>query len=204
VRASTPTQNRFCPRLVDLDVDARDKSHALDIAARTFERAYRIDATAIADALERREATGSTGVGNGVAFPHARMKGLAAPLTMLLRVRKPIDFDAFDAQPVTLILVILMPAVAAARQHLDLLAHLAALFDQETLREGLVAARDHRAVGEAFAEAERALGATEREDAVPPAASGRHELGSFRPSHALAQCAKITSYRGPTPQGTNR
>ncbi len=52
---------------------------------------------------------GSTGVGNGVALPHARLKGLKSPFGLLARLRHGIDFEAIDDQPVDIVFLLLLP-----------------------------------------------------------------------------------------------
>ena len=59
--------------------------------------------------LRKREELGSTGVGGGVAIPHARFHQLSKPLGMLLRLKKAIDFDAVDGKPVDTVFLLLLP-----------------------------------------------------------------------------------------------
>ena len=66
--------------------------------------------------LCKREDLGSTGVGGGVAIPHARFLQLGKPLGMLLRLKKPIDFDAVDGKPVDTIFLLLLPEGANGDQ----------------------------------------------------------------------------------------
>lgn len=75
----------------------------------------------VAERLSAREKLGSTGFGNGVAIPHARMPGLAQVRGMLVRLTRPIDFRAVDAQSVDLVFALLSPSDAGA-DHLKALA----------------------------------------------------------------------------------
>ena len=59
--------------------------------------------------IAKREELGSTGVGNGVALPHARLTSLKAPFALLARLRHPIDFDAIDGEPVDIVVLLLIP-----------------------------------------------------------------------------------------------
>jgi PTS system nitrogen regulatory IIA component len=77
----------------------------------------------IAQELTKRESLGSTGVGAGIAMPHARLQAVQKPFGLLARLKKPIDFDAIDGRPVDLIVLLLMPAVAS--EHLNALASVA-------------------------------------------------------------------------------
>ena len=75
----------------------------------------------VAERLSAREKLGSTGFGNGVAIPHARMPGLVQVRGMLVRLTRPIDFRAVDAQSVDLVFALLSPSDAGA-DHLKALA----------------------------------------------------------------------------------
>ena len=59
--------------------------------------------------LLKREDLGSTGLGGGVAIPHARLAQVGKPFGMLVRLRRPIDFDAVDEEPVDLVFLLLLP-----------------------------------------------------------------------------------------------
>jgi nitrogen PTS system EIIA component len=80
-----------------------------------------LDSGEVVEALVDREAMGGTGVGQGVAFPHARLPGLARAWGLFLRLERPIDFDAVDRQPVDLFFGLLAPAGSGV-EHLKALA----------------------------------------------------------------------------------
>ena len=82
---------------------------------------YGLDATATVDALQERESLGPTGVGHGVALPHARLHGLEQVRGIFLRLEKPLDFDAVDRQPVDLIFALFAPKDSGV-DHLKALA----------------------------------------------------------------------------------
>lgn len=111
---------------------------------RVLERAARLlagggsepDTEQIFERLLERERLGSTGLAGGVALPHARMPGIEQSRGAFLRLAEPVDFDALDGQPVDLVFALLVPE-EATEEHLRLLARLAALFNDETLRERL-------------------------------------------------------------------
>jgi PTS system nitrogen regulatory IIA component len=71
--------------------------------------AYGLDADAAFGALQDREALGATGVGHGVALPHARIEGLKEVVGAFVRIEKPLDFDAVDRQPVDLVFALFAP-----------------------------------------------------------------------------------------------
>jgi PTS system nitrogen regulatory IIA component len=106
-----------------VDVRAPDRARLIhDLAARAGD-ALELDASVIAQELIKRESLGSTGVGNGIAIPHARIQALQKPFGLLARLKKPIDFDAIDGAPVDLVFLLLLPAVA--NEHLNALAAVA-------------------------------------------------------------------------------
>ena len=100
-----------------------------------------LDERQIFDALLQRERLGSTGVGRGIAIPHARVVGLSRIAAVFAQLDEPIDFDALDGEPVDLVFVLLAPEHAGA-DHLKALARISrVLRDPQTL-EKLRAARD--------------------------------------------------------------
>lgn len=73
------------------------------------------------EALLEREALGPTGVGRGVALPHARLAGLDRVVGLFLKLEKPVDYDAVDRQPVDLVFALLAPENSGV-EHLKALA----------------------------------------------------------------------------------
>jgi PTS system nitrogen regulatory IIA component len=86
--------------------------------------------------LLERERLGSTGLGHGVALPHARMKEVTEAVGAFVRLREGVDFDAVDDEPVDLAFALLVPA-EANEMHLQLLSQLASIFSDERLRQEL-------------------------------------------------------------------
>ncbi len=95
-----------------------------------------LDSQTIFESLIAREKLGSTGFGNGIAIPHCRMAGCNAPLSAVLRLQTPVDFDAIDGAPVDLLFVLLVPE-AATDEHLELLRQIASMLDREDVRQRL-------------------------------------------------------------------
>ena len=83
--------------------------------------AFGLPASEVAEALAAREGMGPTGVGHGVALPHARIEGLDRVRGLFLRLDRPIDFEAVDRQPVDLVFGLLAPASSGV-EHLKALA----------------------------------------------------------------------------------
>lgn len=95
-----------------------------------------LDAQVIFESLVAREKLGSTGFGNGIAIPHCRLPGCNTPLSAVLRLDSPVDFDAIDGAPVDLLFVLLVPQ-AATDEHLELLRQIASMLDREEVRARL-------------------------------------------------------------------
>ena len=91
------------------------------------------------DSLFAREKLGSTGLGQGVAIPHGRAKGLKEAAGALIRLKAPIPFDAPDGKPVQTLFVLLVPD-QATDIHLQVLSELAQRFSNRQLREALLTA----------------------------------------------------------------
>jgi nitrogen PTS system EIIA component len=100
------------PTDVMIDVRASNKRLLLqDFAARAASSlGLRVDQ--VAPSLLKREELGSTGIGRGVAIPHARLPNLQRPFGLLARLKQPIEFDAIDGQAVDIVFVLLLPAAA--------------------------------------------------------------------------------------------
>lgn len=126
-------------------VTAASKRQALGVVAEVAARLYGVKPGEALDALMAREATGSTGVGAGVAVPHARLKGLERMHGVFLRLERPVDFEAVDDQPVDLVFALLAPP-GARTQHLRALARVARALRRPELRQQLRQARTQDAV----------------------------------------------------------
>ena len=98
-----------------------DKPQLLRELSQRAAKLLAIDTPAILDALQTREALGSTGVGQGIAVPHARIGGLDHFLGLFARLERPIDFTAIDERPVDLVFLLLIPDQAGS-DHLAALA----------------------------------------------------------------------------------
>jgi nitrogen PTS system EIIA component len=114
----------LAPHDVLLDVRAPDKRRLLDDLAHRAAASFGLAGEPIFRALDAREALGSTGIGNGIALPHARLPQVTRPAGLMLRLRQPIDFEAIDEQPVDLVFLLLIPAEAPS-EPLNALASIA-------------------------------------------------------------------------------
>lgn len=95
----------------------------------------------IVSAVMERERLGSTGVGSGVAIPHARIKGLKTVKAVFARLETPLEYDAIDDRPVDLVVMLLAPADAGG-DHLKALAQVSRLLRRADMRERLRNAPD--------------------------------------------------------------
>lgn len=138
------------PQDILFDVDVRDRPQALEVAAAAICRAHGLDPAPVSRALWRREQAGSSALGEGLAIPHARMSGVARPITLYMRTKFPISFDAPDGKPVSQLLVIMVPEDGANDDHLQLLALVARLFSDRGFRAQLDGAPNATAVADAF------------------------------------------------------
>lgn len=121
---------------VDLNIDAHSKKRVFEHASVMFENNQGIENSKVFDSLLARERLGSTGLGQGVAVPHGRIKGLKEAVAAVISLNQPVAFDAPDAQPVSLLIFLLVPE-QATQQHLEILSELAELLSDKDLREKL-------------------------------------------------------------------
>jgi PTS system nitrogen regulatory IIA component len=98
--------------------------------------------------LVARERLGSTGLGQGIAIPHCRLKDLDRVVGSLITLEQPIDFEAIDDKPVDILFVLIVPE-QATQEHLNTLAALAELFNQNEFCERLRAAESAAALYDA-------------------------------------------------------
>lgn len=129
------------PAAVELQVQVSSKRQLFNEVAGAAARAAGLDTKAVLAALSEREHLGSTGVGEGVAMPHARIDGLEQLFALFWVLQRPIAFDAIDDKPVDLIFVLLVPA-GAETVHLKTLANVARRLRDTELRARLRAAED--------------------------------------------------------------
>ena len=130
---------------ITLRVHAASKRQSLNIVAEIAARHLPATAAEITSKLLARETLGSTGVGHGVAVPHARLKGVDRMHGVFVQLDAPIEFGAVDEQPVDLIFALLAPADHPA-EHLRALAKVSRALRQADLREQLRQARSADAV----------------------------------------------------------
>ncbi len=130
---------------VVLDLAASSKKRAFEQVSLMFENHQGIARSKVFDSLFARERLGSTGLGQAVAIPHGRIKGLREPVAAFVRVSEAIPFDAPDAQPVSLLIFLLVPE-QATQLHLEILSELAQMLSDPAFRALLQSAPEPAAV----------------------------------------------------------
>jgi PTS system nitrogen regulatory IIA component len=118
------------PEAVKVLTSASSKKRLMQDIGDLVQHAYDLKADEVVDALMARESLGPTGVGRGVALPHARLDGLQSVVGAFVLLDKPIDFSAVDRQPVDLAFALFAPTDAGV-EHLKALALVS-----RTLRDG--------------------------------------------------------------------
>ena len=129
------------PANVVLDLAVSSKKRLFEQIGLLFENNHGIARSLIFDSLFARERLGSTALGQGVAIPHGRIKGLKDAIGAFIRLEQPVPFDAPDGKPVNLVFVLLVPE-QATEKHLQILSELAQMFSDKALRESMAGAPD--------------------------------------------------------------
>ncbi|MDA8109932.1 MAG: PTS IIA-like nitrogen regulatory protein PtsN [Betaproteobacteria bacterium] len=133
------------PTCIVLDLAVSSKKRLFEQIGLLFENNNGLARNLVFDSLFARERLGSTGLGQGVAIPHGRIKGLKEALGAFIRLAQPVPFDAPDGKPVTLVFALLVPE-QATEWHLQLLSELAQMFSDRALRDALASAPDAQAL----------------------------------------------------------
>ena len=144
------------PADVALDIELRNKQRVLLELAHRAAAPLAIDSMTILEALMARENLGSTGMGEGIAIPHARLAQVSRPYGFLLRLKPPVDFDAVDGDPVDLVFLLLLPL--APGKQLNALACVARHLRDPATLERLRTAPDTSAVFRALVDQRHSVG----------------------------------------------
>ena len=132
-------------------VAVADKRQALSVIAELAARSFGLKAPRVFETLLERESQGATGLGHGVAIPHAQIVGLDRMRGVFVRLERPIDFGAVDDQPVDLLFALLAPK-GEGSDHLRALARLSRVFRKAHLREQLRSAKSSDAIQALFSQ----------------------------------------------------
>lgn len=137
------------PEHIFLDLLLSSKKRVLEKISSLLEAELNLPRRVIFDAFFVREKLGTTGIGGGIAIPHARIQGLEQAICMFVRLEKPISFQATDNQLVDLIFALLVPE-DSNEIHLKLLSELATKFSKDNFTNLLRFAKDKQKVIELF------------------------------------------------------
>ncbi|MDD4912605.1 MAG: PTS sugar transporter subunit IIA [Sideroxydans sp.] len=129
------------PECILLDSESTSKKRVFERVGILFENSQSIARSQVFDSLFAREKLGSTGLGQGVAIPHGRVKGLRDAVAAFVKMDNAIPFDAPDGLPVNFIFVLLVPE-RATDLHLQILGELAQMFCDTNFRDQLLQAND--------------------------------------------------------------
>lgn len=128
------------------NVRISDKEELLQALAHKACAKLNLSEDEIFSELRKRERLGSTGMGNGVAIPHARFQKLEKPFGVIAKLKHPIDFEAIDGQPVDIVFALLLPTAAEGEQ----LGALACIARKLRASEDLVNLRRAKNAGELY------------------------------------------------------
>ena len=126
---------------ISINDDCRTKKSILQRLSLLLSKSSGISTDEIFAGLYEREKLGSTSVGNGVAIPHARIKGINQPFVSVIILDNPIDFDNIDSLDVDIVVCLIVPT-EETENHLTLLACLSEILDKISNRKKLRSARN--------------------------------------------------------------
>ena len=118
-------------------VKAANKKQLLQEIANIASEQIGIPSMNIARSLQQREILGPTGMGNGVAIPHVKIKGLTKMYGFFATLERPIDFESADKQPVDMVFTLLAPETDQGTEHLKALAMVSRVFSDKEIRSKL-------------------------------------------------------------------
>ena len=134
------------------DLKAKNKRGVLAELSEIFTLGpIKVDSKLMVDVLMEREKLGSTGIGDGIAIPHGKLKGLDTLLLSFGRSREGVDFESIDSKPVHLFFLLMAPE-SSTGQHLKALAKISRMLKDERFRSELMSARSAEGLFKAIAE----------------------------------------------------
>ncbi len=141
------------PERIKIPLEARSKEELLRELVSAVTGSDREDHDDVLRAVREREAVLSTGIGHGVAIPHGKSAAVGELRMAAGRTREPIDFDALDGQPVSLVFLLVGPE-SAAGPHIKALSRISRIVRRDDVRDRLIAARSADEFLQALQEAE--------------------------------------------------
>ena len=142
------------PQKIFLDTEVTSKKKLLELIANIVADLSQLTQSTIYNNLLNRERLGSTGLGHGIAVPHARVPNLEQTIGCLFRLKDPVNFESPDNQPVDLVFTIVIPE-EATDEHLLILSSLARLFSQQEVCDAVRAATSKEEIEQIIQSAEQ-------------------------------------------------
>lgn len=143
-------------RSIRLGVQAENKAELIKELVGRLPFAAAVDRSQIANAVLEREALLSTGVGHGVALPHAKSPDVEHTVAVLATTAEPLDFEAFDEKPVQIVFLMVGPE-RDSRAHLRVLGRISRILNDGDTRQRILAAKSSASVVETLRAAEATL-----------------------------------------------
>jgi len=145
------------PENIKLPLTAKNKTEAIrELVEVLGASGEATDTKKVLDAVLERESTRTTGIGNGLAIPHGKCSGVGHLVMAIGRPATPIDFQAIDGRPVTLIWLLASPPDQTG-PHIHALARISRLMTIERFRQALVAAQTPKELYDAIVQQENSL-----------------------------------------------
>jgi len=142
--------------LIKPDLTATSKDEALIELAEMIASKEGLDEDTIVGVLREREKLGSTGIGDGIAIPHGKLKGLKKLVASFGRSKKGIDFQSIDGKPTYLFFLLMAPENTAG-VHLKALARISRLLKDKKFRESLLDASNTEGIFQALKDQDEKL-----------------------------------------------
>src|SRR5256885_9013416 len=145
------------PQNIKIPLEARNKTDAIGELVKVLAASGDIaDSKKVLDAVLERESTRTTGIGNGLAIPHGKCNGAKDLVMAIGKAGTPIDFQAIDGRPVTLIWLLTSPPDKTG-PHIHALARISRLMTIDKFRQALANAKTSQEIYDAIVQQENAL-----------------------------------------------
>ena len=123
---------------IAMDLSASDKNGVIDELVNQLDKAGKLsDVASFKEAIHNRESQSTTGIGEGIAIPHAKVAAVKSPAIAFGKSKEGVDYQSLDMQPAHLFFMIAAPE-GGAQTHLDALAKLSGILMDENVRERLI------------------------------------------------------------------
>ena len=140
-------ENFLLPSAVLTHIKASSKKQLLTEISKSVGESVGLEDRPICQALAERERLGSTGIGDGVALPHAKISGLSKLTVAFARLEEPVDFDSADDEPVDLVATLLMPENEEQQsEYLKILSQISRRLKNSELRQQIRGAQNQSAI----------------------------------------------------------